>query len=90
MPEAPRSPERKLLRIPDAPRDLKGALRLASWTAANVARGNLHPNEARAITAALKEFRELLGVRDADEKLAAAKAALAEMKALRASPPEAK
>ena len=40
-------------------------MRLASWAALQVARGSVSHHDARAITNALKEFRELLGVRDA-------------------------
>ena len=76
-----RHASREGLRIPAPPRDLAGALRLASWCAIQVARGNISHADARAITDALKEFRELLSTRDADAKLEEAKRLLAEMKA---------
>jgi hypothetical protein len=87
VPAAPKSEARRNVRIPDVPRNIDGAIRLAGWAAVSVARGVISEGEAKAITTALREFRELLGVRDADKKLAAAQATLAEMRALRAGGP---
>jgi hypothetical protein len=79
-----RHASREGLRIPAPPRDIAGALRLASWCAIQVARGNISYADAPAITDALKEFRELLAARDTDAKLAEAKRLVAEMKTVRA------
>jgi len=62
---------------------LEDAIKLSGWAAVQVARGNISPAEANAIRATLAEFRCLLDVRDQDEKLAEAKRALAEMRAIR-------
>ena len=48
--------------------------------AVQVARGNISHNDARAITDALKEFRELLGVRDARQEAEALRRQIAELR----------
>jgi hypothetical protein len=74
---------RKGLAIPNAPTDLAGAIRYAGWIIAQVARGNLSPEEAKVMTDAVKVFKDLLAVRDEDAKLAAAKKMLDEMRAMK-------
>jgi hypothetical protein len=63
------------------PRDLHDAVRLAGWCALQVAKGEMSKDDAQAVTALLKEFRQLLKDRDADAKLAEARRLVAEMKA---------
>jgi hypothetical protein len=77
---AKRAATREGLRIPRAPKTLDDAVRLASWAAVQIARGNISHHDARAITDALKEFRELLGVRDARAEAEALRRQIAELR----------
>ncbi len=78
---AKRHASREGLRIPRPPKTLDDAVRLASWVSIQVARGNISHHDARAITDALKEFRELLGVRDARVEAESLRRQIAELKA---------
>jgi hypothetical protein len=81
--DPPRPAGMRRVRQPPLLKDLDSALKWSSFIVMQVARGNLSPQEAAAMTTALKEFRSLLDARDSDAKLAEAKKVLAEMKALR-------
>lgn len=83
MPAPKRADHRRGIKIPRAPRTLEDCVGFLSWLSVNLARGNLSNEDARAMTAAIKELREVLGARDADVKLAEAKRLLAELKAAR-------
>jgi hypothetical protein len=77
------SPERAGIRIPRAPHDIPTALRMASWVSVQLCRGNIGHADAKAIIDALREFRELLGARDLDDKVAEIKTMLTEAKAVK-------
>ena len=77
---AKRAESREGLKIPRAPKTLDDAVRLAAWAAVQVARGNISHNDARAITDALKEFRELLSVRDARQEAETLRRQIAELR----------
>jgi hypothetical protein len=54
-------PRRKLVRgRPRQPRNAAEAMRLAAWAALQVSKGKLTPDDAKAITVLLREFREFL------------------------------
>lgn len=86
-PDALKGPARtRRVAMPPVPKDLATALRWQAWIIQQTARKNLTAPESAAMTSALKEFRALLDVRDADAKLAEARNLVADMKALRSKP----
>ena len=74
------------MKMPRMPKTLADCVEFSAWAAIHLARGNISHQDAHAMRDAIKEVREALGARDADDKLAEARRLLAEMKALRAAP----